>query len=147
MAPSVWLSKPSMKWQSKELAWSVEFLRLKQCNLIESWTLNWKYTPNENTTLTAEVPKLLPWVFDTGDPVPWEAWQTLLSLLVGLPVQQEIKQMLGEGWEQGPCKHETSSTKEQDILFHLYSPSGTSAGTAMGTKQIQHWISTCSMWN
>lgn len=113
----------------------------KTSHLIESWTLIGKYTPNKNITLTAEVPKLLPWVFDTGDPVPWEAWQTLLSLLVGLPAQQEIKQMLGEGWEQGT--HETSSNKEQGISFHLCSPSGTSAGTATGMKQIHHRIPTC----
>lgn len=42
----------------------------KKPYLIGSWILNGKYTPNENITLTAEVTKLLPWVFDTGDPVP-----------------------------------------------------------------------------
>lgn len=42
----------------------------KKPYLLGRWILKGKYAPNENITLTAEVTKLLPWVFDTGDPVP-----------------------------------------------------------------------------
>jgi len=69
-APSARYSKPSYETTTKRTCPKYRIYNSKKPYLIGSWILNGKYAPNENITLTAEVTKLLPWVFDTGDPVP-----------------------------------------------------------------------------
>lgn len=127
MAPSVRHSKPSYEMTTKRTCLKCRIYNTKKPYLIRSWILNGKYAPNENITLTAEVTKLLPWVFDTGDPVPWEAWQTLVSLLAGLPAYWEIK--VDVGWRPGSGATEHmkplltwTMAFHFDCHFHLQKP-------------------------
>lgn len=73
-APSVNpTQEPSQEMTTKRTRPKCRMCNTEKPCLVGSSILSWKYTPNENITLTAEVTKLLPGVFDTGDPVPCEA--------------------------------------------------------------------------